>query len=99
MEVTTLMPQLSKTATDAILKDVRRVSTQFGVEMGDALEASYQAISAGNRPRRTWQVPRRRHQTEQGGDNRDGHQRRHSDIGAQRLRGWKPTKRPTSPTN
>ena len=49
-EVTTLMPQLTQSATDEILKDVRAMSVRMGVEIGDAIEASYQAASAGVRP-------------------------------------------------
>ena len=51
-EVTTLMPQLSKTATDKMLKEARRLSVEMGVEMGDVLEATYQAVSAGVAPER-----------------------------------------------
>ena len=36
-----------------MLKEARRLSVQFGVEMGDVLEASYQAISAGVAPEAT----------------------------------------------
>ena len=46
-EVTTLLPQQTKRATDAMLGDVRKFSVQMGAEIQDAIGASYQAISAG----------------------------------------------------
>ena len=49
-EVTTLMPDLTKKATDEMLGDVRAFTRQTGFELTDSINATYQAISAGIDP-------------------------------------------------
>ena len=46
-EVTTLMPQTTKAATDQMLADVRAFSRETGFAIQDSISASYQALSAG----------------------------------------------------
>ena len=46
-EVTTLMPQSTKAATDQMLVEVRRFSRETGFAIQDSIGASYQALSAG----------------------------------------------------
>ena len=49
-EVTTLMPNLTKRATDEMSKELRKFAVKQGVQMADATKGSYQAISAGIDP-------------------------------------------------
>ena len=46
-EVTTLMPQATRQATDQMLADVRAFSRETGFAIQDSISASYQALSAG----------------------------------------------------
>ena len=46
-EVTTLMPQATRQATDQMLGEVRRFSRETGFAIQDSIQASYQALSAG----------------------------------------------------
>ena len=46
-EVTTLMPQATRRATDEMLADVRGFSREAGFAIQDSISASYQALSAG----------------------------------------------------
>ena len=44
-EVTTLLPQLTRAATDQMSDEVREFAKNTGVHISDAIRASYQAIS------------------------------------------------------
>ena len=74
-EVTTLMPQATKRATDEMLGDVRAFSRETGFAIQDSISASYQALSAGIETGQSHRVFGDRRAGGQGWGNRHHHQR------------------------